>query len=112
MRHGESRWLARRMAKGKMPEEQGNNPRYGRHNADWHARMTPRVAEFREELAGIAADPEQRRLVDVERMAAALAVWPASTPLEPEDWMPRAAGVARGLLTARFIAHVSGRNEP
>lgn len=112
LHHGQYRWLARRMAQGKLPEKQRLNHRIGWHNVDWYARMTPRIAEFRGEIARIAANPEISGLIDPQRMAAALEDWPVHTVYDPEDWMPRAAGLTRGLLTARFIQHTSGRNAP
>lgn len=110
LHRGEYRWLARRMAQGKLPEAQRLNHRIGWHNVDWHARMTPRIGEFRDEIAWIATNPEISGLIDPKRMIAVSEDWPEQTLHDPEDWMPRAAGLTRGLLTARFIHHSSGRN--
>ena len=112
VRDGEERWLAKRLARGRMPEAQRLNPRYGQHNVDWHARMTPRLATLRGEAQRIQARADLHQLVDSEQMMAKLLDWPAQTPLAPEEWMPRAAAVPRALLTARFIDFVAGRNAP
>ena len=112
VRGGVDRWLARRMAAGRLPEAQRSNRLLGWHNPDWHVRMTRRLPELRAKVLAMAADPELAGLLDTSRMAALLDDWPAETPLEMERWMPRAAGLTRGFLTARFVQHVSGRNRP
>ena len=111
VRNGEERWLAKRLAVGRMPEAQRLNPRYGQHNVDWHARMTGRLAELRSEARRIASREDLARLIDAERMTKVLDDWPERTPLAPESWMPRAAAVPRALLSARFIDFVEGRND-
>lgn len=110
-RDGISRWLARRMAKGKLPEAQRHNKLNGWHNADWYERLTPRLGELRGEVARLADRPDSPGLLDHAKMLELIDNWPDQPSAEPEEWMPQAAGLTRGLLTARFIAHVSGRNE-
>lgn len=110
LHNGETRWLARRMAVGKLPEAQRTNRRHGSHNVDWHERMTPRLAEFRAEVERIGGIAELAGLVDPQRMRRVLDEWPERPSQAPEDWMAQSAGLTRGLLTARFIDYVQGRN--
>jgi asparagine synthase (glutamine-hydrolysing) len=110
LRDGETRWLARRMAQGKLPESLRLNRRIGWHNADWHERMTPRLDEFRAEIDRIAGIEELAGLIDPERMRAVVDAWPDKPAHVPEDWIGPAAGLTRGLLSARFIDYVQGRN--
>ena len=108
---GEERWLAKRLALGRLPEPQRLNRRYGRHDSDWHARLGPRRAELLAEIGRIAAVPELARILDTDRMRRALEDWPSETPLAPEEWMPRELGVPRALIAARFVQFVTGRND-
>ncbi|MET0294144.1 MAG: asparagine synthase-related protein, partial [Phenylobacterium sp.] len=110
--NGEERWLAKRMAKGRMPEAQRLNPRYGRHNVDWHARMTPRVGELAAEANRLRDDPWFGELLDVDRIEALLTDWPEQTPWAPEEAYPRMIGITRAIQAARFVRFAEGRNEP
>lgn len=111
IRNGQSRWLARRMAAGKLPEMQRRNTQIGWHNADWHERLTPRLAEFRAEADRIAERPELAELVDPVQLRLLLDKWPDKAPTASEGWMPLAAGLTRGVLTSRFISYATGRND-
>ena len=109
LRHGERRWLAREMARGVLPEAQRSNLRSGRHHADWLAKLAPRRAELRAELERLEQVPELVEMLDFPRLKAALEDWPDQTPIG-EDALALQVAVTRGLTTARFINHVSGRN--
>ena len=108
---GEERWLAKRLALGRLPEAQRLNRRYGRHDPDWHARLGPRRGELLAEIERIAGAPELAEMLDIARMRRALEDWPSETPLDPEEWMPRELGVPRALIAARFVRFVTGRND-
>ena len=110
LRDGQSRWLARRMAVGRLPEAQRTNVKIGRHNADWFERLTPRLAEFRIEAQSMVDQPDLAGLIDPGKILAILDAWPDKPGIDPEGWIPQSAGLPRGLLTARFVAHVTGRN--
>ncbi len=108
VRDGEQRWLARRMAKGRMPEAQRLNRLYGRHGVDWHQRQTPLVPAMREELERIADDPVMNQVIDVDRAIDLLDRWPDQPTYRGklEIFMPTAAAI----LAGRFARHVQGRN--
>ena len=110
LRDGTSRWLARRMALGQLPEAQRTNTAVGWHNVDWHERMTPRLAELRQQAEAIAANPALAELIDPAKLLAVIDNWPDSPSFEADGWVAQSAGLPRGLLAARFVAHVSGRN--
>ncbi len=112
LRDGKDRWLARRMARGRLPEAQRLNTRYGRHNADWHERLTPRLGEFRQAAHAMAGDPDLADLIDTRRIDALLDSWPDESSHELDVYGPYAAALPRGLLTAQFVRYVSGRNAP
>ncbi|MFN3517097.1 MAG: asparagine synthase-related protein [Novosphingobium sp.] len=111
MRDGQSRWLARRMAIGKLPEAQRTNTAVGWHNVDWHERLTPRLDEFRAEAEWIAGQPDIAALVDPHKLHKVIDGWPDGFAFEPDKWMPPAAGMTRAILTSRFIAYSTGRND-
>lgn len=110
VRDGEERWLAKRLAAGRIPENQRLNPRYGRHDVDWHARLGRRRGEMLAEIDRLSESEEVSHLLDYPKMREMLQDWPEETPLDPEDWIPREIAIPRALTTARFIHFVSGRN--
>ena len=111
VRDGEERWLAKRLAVGRIPESQRLNPRYGRHDVDWHVRLGRRRTELLAEIERLSQGSEVGHLLDYPKMRELLENWPENTPLERESWMPREIAIPRALTTARFIHFVSGRND-
>ncbi|HEX6741180.1 MAG TPA: asparagine synthase-related protein [Sphingomicrobium sp.] len=112
MRDGRMRWLAKEMAKGVMPEEQRTNRLNGRWDADWHVRLGRRRADFLAELDRLERDERMAAMFDLARLRRALEDWPAETEIDAQQYYVREFAVPRGLLTARFINYVEGRNEP
>ncbi|WP_284123991.1 asparagine synthase-related protein [Parerythrobacter aestuarii] len=111
VRDGVHRWLARELAKGRMPEEQRLESRYGRHGADWHAHMAPRESELLDYLERIERHPQLALLLDTARMKSMLENFPASDSSDEFDNLPYTQGLARGLLAAQFVGVVEGLNE-
>ncbi|HXG80458.1 MAG TPA: asparagine synthase-related protein [Sphingomicrobium sp.] len=112
MRDGRMRWLAKEMAKGLMPEEQRANRLNGRWDADWHLRIGRRRADFLAEIDRLEVDGRMATMLDFPRLRAALEDWPEETEVDPQRYYVREFAVPRGLLTARFINWVEGRNQP
>lgn len=110
MRDGIPRWLAKELGRGIMPEQQRQNRRNGRWDADWLLRIRRKAADYREELDRIAGDPELAAMIDVPRLKAALDNLPEQTELDPQKFMPIEMTLMRGLLTARYVNHLRGRN--
>ncbi|MXP47795.1 hypothetical protein GRI43_10415 [Altererythrobacter luteolus] len=108
---GAERKLAKQMAKGRMPEEQRLNPRYGQHNADWHTRIGRRRGTL---LTGIAAMRDHEflsRTLDLDRIETLLRDWPEQPSLDIDaDW-PRMLAIPRAVLAAQFIGLIEGRND-
>jgi asparagine synthase (glutamine-hydrolysing) len=111
MRDGETRWLAKQVAKGLMPEEQRANRLNGRWDADWHLRIGRRRAEYLAELDRLEANERIAAMIDLPRMRALVEDWPEKTVTDPQSYVPRQFAVPRALLTARFVNYVEGRNE-
>ena len=111
MRDGQPRWLAKQMAKGIMPEEQRINRLNGRWDSDWLLRVKRRRADYLAEIDRLANDQRIAAMLDLPRMRAALENLPDQTELDPQKYFGAEFAVPRGLLTARFINYVEGRNE-
>lgn len=112
LRDGQRRWLAKEMAKGMMGEEQRANRKNGRWDSDWHLRIGRRRRDYLAELDQLAADERMAKMLDIPRLRAALEDWPDQTETDPQRYYAREFAVPRGLLTARFIKYVEGRNNP
>ena len=108
---GTDRWLARRMARGIMPENQRLNPKMGRHNVDWHARLSPRRDELSDYAERMRAHAKLSEIIDIDRLQELLENWPETTPLEPEKSHPYYFGLTRALTAAHFVSASEGRND-
>jgi asparagine synthase (glutamine-hydrolysing) len=111
LRGGEERWLAKRMLRDRIPAMVLNETRRGVQAADWHLRVGRTRGALRAELERIEGDPTMARRFNTAGMKAALDDWPADTPLEGAQLERLRLAIPRGLLTARFIRYVEGRNE-
>ena len=112
MRDGTMRWMAKEMAKAIMPEEQRTNRLNGRWDSDWLLRVKRRRADYLAEIGRLEADERMSIMLDLPRMRAALENLPNETELDPQKYYSAEFAVPRGLLTARFVNWVEGRNQP
>ncbi|MBW8784796.1 MAG: hypothetical protein JF593_09170 [Novosphingobium sp.] len=110
MRGGVGRWLARRLAEGRLPEAQRTNPRSADHNVEWQLRLGRQRENLRETIARIADQPDLADLFDTERMTALIDAWDEGDPREPEVRLTREAGLMRAIATGRFIEFVRKSN--
>lgn len=108
---GVERRLARRMAQGRMPQEQQLETRQGQHNVDWHARMTPRREELVAYARAMQSHPRLNQIADCERIVALLENWPERPDFSWEGDFPRMLGLPRIILAAQFIGFAEGRND-
>lgn len=112
MRDGTMRWLAKEMARGIMPEEQRINRLNGRWDSDWLLRVRRRRADYLAEIDRLEEDERMAGMLDLPRMRAALEELPDETEVDPQKYFSAEFAVPRGLLTARFVNYVEGRNQP
>ena len=110
VRDGVQRFLARRMAKGRMPQAQAGNTDYGQHNADWHLRMTDRLPELRAEMERITDDPDLAQIIDSSAALALLENWPTETPRDPIVVKRHFHALTGAMLAARFWRFIKGSN--
>ena len=74
-------------------------------------RIGRRRKEFLEELQRLETDDRFAEMLDLPRLRAALEEGPEMTEIDPQKYGAREFAVPRGLLTARFINYVEGRND-
>ncbi len=109
---GRSRWLARRMLKGKVPDMVLDERRKGRQAADWASRIRPRRDAILSELEWLSADPLVSRYLDFDRLRDAVRNMPADDrDIGEADSRTLNLAVSRGLTTARFVRFINGRND-
>lgn len=111
VRDGEHRYLARLLARGRMPEEQRLEQGYGRHGSDWHIRMQARVPELVETIDAIENHPRLAAMLDTAKMRRVLAEFPAADSPDEFDNLPYTQGLARAFLAAQYVGLVEGRND-
>lgn len=110
LRNGQRRWLSRRMLKGKIPDLVLDEKRMGLQSADWHLRMGRQLDALKAEIDNLAEDPAMAHRLNLPSLKKALDEWPSETPLgTPLAWRLQLA-ISRGLVTARFINYVEGKN--
>jgi asparagine synthase (glutamine-hydrolysing) len=107
---GEDRRLARRMARGRLPEAQRTERRYGFQHADWHLRIGRRRDALLQELRSMQEDPDIARLVDTKRLIRLLETYPEQSSTLPSVWFNYMLAVPMGIAAGRFIRHVRGTN--
>ena len=71
LRNGETRWLARRLLKGKIPDVVLNERRRGLQAADWHLRLGREREELRAEIDRLSKDPGMEARFDLKRFRSA-----------------------------------------
>lgn len=110
VRGGQDRYLARRLARGRMPETQRLERRLGMHNAARHAALSLRTDELRASLKRLEAHPDLGELVDFERAYGLLDNWPQESPAEHNEAQALLHALPGAVLVGRFADHLEGRN--
>jgi asparagine synthase (glutamine-hydrolysing) len=111
MRDGIDRWLARRMAAGRLPDEQRFNRYHGVHDADWHVRMGRAREELIEELDRMADDPDIAEMLDIPALQKRLREFPAESTLDADLWHAYIVTIPLAISAGRFVAYAKGRND-
>lgn len=110
-REGQDRWLAREMARGRLPESIRTRRTTGMHHPDWHTRLAPIAGDVAEELERAAADEDVAALIDVPRLRRLLAEFHQLDPADYEARLPYVTALPIALAAAQFIAYAKGRND-
>lgn len=112
VRGGVTRFLARRLAIGILPEEQRLRPDHAMHTADWHARMGARLDDLRGGIDRAARQPELAGLFDFDFARSLVDAWPDSPPAFTDPrFVDLQFFLPATLLVSRYVDFVSGRNE-
>lgn len=109
LREGQTRWLARELGRGIMPEAQRLALGDASQTADWHARLTPRLAELRRTLHQGRADPALD-FIDFDLLESAIDNWPAESVLDGESYFLCAYTLPRAIGMIRYVQFMTGRN--
>ena len=110
-REGQDRWLAREMARGRIPETLRTRRDTGMHHPDWHRRLASIGAAVAEELDRAAGDEDVAALLDLPRLRRLLADLPTLDPGDFAARLPYVTALSIGLAAAQFIAYAKGRND-
>lgn len=110
LRNGQTRWLARRLLKDRVPEMVWGETRTGAQSQDWPVRFKRDRESLLAEMASIKNDPRLADVFDLDRMITTLSEWDGTDTPQARDNLRINAAIGRGVSTARFVSFVEGRN--
>lgn len=107
----EDRWLARRVLADRLPAGLLAERRRGLQVAEWHALMTPLRPWMADHLDRLGRSPLGRELVDVPRLRASLADWPADADAAAPRRLELAHVLGRAVNISIFLRWAEGGND-
>ncbi|GGD66276.1 asparagine synthase-related protein [Croceicoccus mobilis] len=110
LRNGTTRWLARRLLHGRIPEEVRTARRIGIQNSDWPIRFSGERAAMLAEIDRLENDEDLSAMLDLTRLRKWLEEWDGRDSIGGREGPRIYSAVGRGLIAARFFRHVGGRN--
>lgn len=105
LRGGETRWLARRLLKGRVPEDVRTNTSHGIQSSDWPVRFERERAGLLEQIEGLSADPRMADMLDLPRMERNLREWSGKNTVGGHEAAYIFSAVGRGLTAARLMRY-------
>lgn len=109
-RWGRDRHLARRVLADRLPPQVAEERRRGIQSAHWHDWMTRLRPWLESEVDAIADNPLAADLLDVGRLRAILARWPADADSAQRHQSDIMIVLGRGVAIGNFIRWAEGRN--
>jgi asparagine synthase (glutamine-hydrolysing) len=109
LRGGTSRWLIRRAAAGRLPEEIRDNQRRGLQFADWFESLRAASRRLRDELAQIAESPLANEMVDVARLRRLVEHLPENQKDGERVQLEYRTVLESGIAMGRFLMWIEGR---
>lgn len=109
-RWGRDRHLARRVLADRLPPQVAEERRKGIQSAHWHDWMTRLRPWLESEVDAIADNPLAADLLDVERLRAILARWPADAGSAQQHQSNIMIVLGRAIAVGNFIRWAEGRN--
>lgn len=111
LRHGQTRWLVKRLMAGLLPGEVLANRRDGLQAVDWHHRMTRDLPRLKEQAEVMADDPDVASILDIRTLRRMLDEWPASTPrLADPAFFRLQVCLPYALTVGRLVRQAKGAN--
>lgn len=110
LRDGQTRWLARRLMRGRVPEMVWGEQRRGRQASDWAGRFLRDRDDLLAETIRMKNDPRLSPVFDFARMEQALREWDGSSATNDAAHLTIKYAIGRGVAAARFVNYVEGRN--
>lgn len=110
-RHGETRWLIRRVLDGVLPDSVVWDPRREVQAADWHERLALERPGLERQIDALAACAEANALLDVDRLRRLVKAWPVDGWQTKDQIVAYRLLLQRGLAAGRFMRWVEGGNE-
>ncbi|WP_310534798.1 asparagine synthase-related protein [Novosphingobium sp.] len=109
-RDGVSRWLARRVLKGRIPEAVRLENRIGQQGADWPLRLERARPAMLAELNAMVTDDSMAERFDLPRITAALEQWDGRDTRASRVFETVALASSRTIAASRFIRFANGSN--
>ena len=109
-RDGVSRWLARRLLKGRIPDQVRLDTRVGQQAADWPLRLERSRPALLDELKELAANEYLAARFDLPRITAALQQWDGRDARASKAYEKVALATSRAIVASRFIRFANGSN--
>ena len=111
LRNGVPRALVRGAFADRLPAMVLDERRAGRQAADWHEGLEAARADLETELRRLSADASARRVIDVDRLSAAVEDWPTGGWRRREIEARYQFALLRGVSAGFFMRKVAGGNE-
>ena len=110
-RGAEDRRLARRVLADRLPAGLLTEKRRGFQCAEWYSLMTPLRPWIADHLDRLDRSPMGRELVDIPRLRASMADWPANAAVAAPRHVELAQTLGRALNIGMFLRWAEGRND-
>lgn len=107
---GVSRWLARRLLDGRIPDQVRMDRRVGQQSADWPLRFRQMRPALLDELGAMASNEDLSARFDLPRITAALQQWDGRDARHSKAYDKVAVASSRAVVASRFIRFASGSN--
>ncbi|HXD45175.1 MAG TPA: asparagine synthase-related protein [Pseudolabrys sp.] len=109
-RGGVHRAFARRVFADRLPAEIAGELRYGAQNVGWYRHLAARRDDMAADLEDIARSPRVRRILDLPRLKAIFAAWPADEAAAQGQERDYVSVLSRAIYIGRFIRWAEGAN--
>ncbi len=110
LRNGETRSIARRLLRGRLPAEIVESQARGMQNGDWFRIVTAQRPAMRADIERLRSSPLASRVIDLDRLQGLLDNWPEDLASAERQRPQYLQMLTRGMEMARFLAWHEGGN--